>query len=212
MNSQPPLEPLISPSPELFCSDRNASLVFGGDYTLYDPDSMVQDGSTDFKLDLSSSFGTPSVAFQRSWPRSDLWKGELRGREEVNVSVWGGRAGAVGGVVQRDKDDWTQRPQTRLDRPYKLDSMLSNSSILPQSADRYTSMYTTVQYPDIHNVTSRLSPPTEVVLWDHSHSSDLTSRGGTATVSASYGSKCWKGRERKRSGEAAGVFGAGKLK
>lgn len=150
---------------------------------------MVQDGSTDFKLDLSSSFGTPSVASQRNWPRNDLWKGEFRGREEVNVSVWGGRAGAVGGVVQREKDEWTQTAQTRLDRPYKLDSMLSNSSILPQSANSYTSMYTTVQHPDSHNVSSRLSPPTEVMLWDHSHSSNLTSSGGTTTVSASYGSK-----------------------
>lgn len=173
---------------------------------------MVQDGSTDFELDLSSSFGTLDVDFQRRWPRSDSWKGESRGREEVKVSGWGGRAGAVGGVVQREKDEWAQRAQTKLDSPYRLDSMFGNCPILQQSANGYMSPYATDQRPDGHNISSSLSPPTEVMLWGHGHSSDLTSTGGTTTVSANYGSKCWRPRERKRSGEAAGVFGAGKLK
>lgn len=209
MSSQPQPEPLSNPHPELFCGDNNTSFLFGADGTLCDPHAMVQDGKTDFRLDLGSSFGDPDVHVQRSWTSSDPWKEEYGGTGQVEFSGWRGRAGVAGGVVQRVNDEWTQSAQAKLDSPFKLDSMFRCSPILQQPANSCMSTYSTVQHPDSHHISSSLNPPTEVMLWGRGHSSNLTGTGGTATASANYGSKCWIGQERKRSGEAEGVVGAG---
>lgn len=172
---------------------------------------MVQDGNTDFRLDLSSSFGSPDVHLQRSWTSSDPWKEEDRGREEVKFSGWRGRAGAVGAVVERVNDKWTP---TKLDSPFKLDSTFSYSRVLQEPVTSHMSTYSTfysdLQHPGSHRVSFGLSPPTEV--WGRGQSSNdgLTNSGETTTLSANYGSKCWIGQERKRSGEAAGLVGTGK--
>lgn len=201
-NSQP--EPLINPNPELFCSDHNTSFLFGVDHTLCDPHSMERDGNTNFRLDLRSFFGSPDVPLQRSWTSNDPWKEEYEcgGREDTDVSAWSSRAGVVGGVVQRANAEWTQRAQTKSDMPFNLDSTFSYSPILQQSATSY--MYS-FQHSDSQYISSSLSTPPEVLLWNHSTNPSNT--GGTMTVSANYGTKCWTGQERKRSGGAAGMDG-----
>nr|XP_033475528.1 protein shortage in chiasmata 1 ortholog [Epinephelus lanceolatus] len=219
LNSQPKL--FISPHPELFRGDQNTSFLFGADCSFCepDPDSMVQEGNTDFRLDLSSSFGSPEVHLQRSC--SDPWKEEDRGTGEVKFSGWGGRAGAAGRVVGRVNDEWTPRatnkqthsymPGVLLNSPFKLDSTFSYSPILQQPTNSQMSTYATVysdlQHPDSHHVSHDLSAHTEVMLWGQGQSSNnsLTNSGETTKVSAIYGSKCWIGQERKRRGEAAGL-------
>ena len=166
----------------------------------------MQNDDTDFRLDLSSSFRKPDVHREWSWTSSDPWKEEDRGRDEVKPSGWTGRAGAVGGVVERVKDGWTP---TKLNSPFKLDSTFCYSPILQQPADSHVSTYAIVQHPDSHHISYDLSPPAEVTLWDRGQSSSYGLTSGGTTVSANYGPKCWIGQERKRSGEAAGLVGAG---
>ncbi|XP_042276574.1 protein shortage in chiasmata 1 ortholog isoform X3 [Thunnus maccoyii] len=197
----------IDPDPEPFSS------------FLLDPDLTEQDGDTDFRVDLGCSFGSPD--FQKSWTSSDPWKDDSRSRDEVTFSGWRGRAGAAGRVVERLNDEWThgaptnlndlqttykpQRPtnylQTAPDSPLKPDSAFSYSRVLQQPANSQLSPFS-VAYSDL-----RL--PAEVTLRGQSQSSNdcLSSLGGTARISANYGSKCWIGHERKRSGEAAGLVG-----
>lgn len=173
---------------------------------------MVQGGNTKFRLDLSSSFRSPDVHLQRSWTSSDPWREGDRGREEVKLSGWRGRAGAAGAVVERVNDEWAP---TKLRSPFRLDSTFSYGHVLPQPADSRASTYSTfhgdLQHPDGRRVSFRLSPPTEVTLWGQGQSGNdcLASRRETTTLSANYGSKCWIGQERKRSGEAAGLAGTG---
>ncbi|XP_038560284.1 protein shortage in chiasmata 1 ortholog isoform X2 [Micropterus salmoides] len=214
MNSDPQPEPPINPHPELFCSD-DTSFLLGADRSFGepDPDSMVQDGNTDFRLDLSSSFGSPDVHLTRSWTSGDPWKEEDRGRKEVMFSGRRGRAGAAGRVVERAKDVWTQRAPAKLDSPFKLDSMFGFSPIHQQPASSqmstFSSVYSDRQHPDCHRISYSLSPPAEVLLWGRGQTSNecLTSRGETASLSAKYGPKCWMGQERKRTGKAAGLVG-----
>ncbi|XP_068577022.1 protein shortage in chiasmata 1 ortholog [Cebidichthys violaceus] len=219
----PEQEAPIHTHPELFRSDHDASFLFGADrsFSEPDPDSMAQEENADFRLDLSSSFGSPDVPLQRSWTSSDPWGEQDGGREEVTFSGWTRRAGAVGRVVRRASDEWTRGAPSnlgvdgvQLDSPFKLDSTFSYSHILQQPADSQTSSHAAVygglQHPDVHHrISHRLSPPTEVALWGRGQSGDdcLTSSRETPTVSASYGSRWWRGQERKRSGEAAGVVG-----
>ncbi|XP_030274242.1 protein shortage in chiasmata 1 ortholog isoform X4 [Sparus aurata] len=205
VNFDPQTEPPTNTHPELFSSDHNTSFLLATDRTFYDPDSKMQDDDTDFRLDLSSSFGKPDLHREWNWTSSDPWKEEDRGRDEVKLSGWTGRAGAVGGVVERVKNVWTT---TKLDSPFKLDSTFSYSPILQQPADSQMSTYSTVQHPDSHPISYDQSPPVEVTLWDRGQSSSHGLTSGGTTVSANYGSKCWIGQERKRSGEAAGLVGA----
>ncbi|XP_075961127.1 protein shortage in chiasmata 1 ortholog [Anarhichas minor] len=225
--ADPQQEAPIHPHPELFRSDPNTSFLFGANrsFSEPDPDSMAPEGNTDFRLDLSSSFGSPDVPLQRSWTSSDPWREEDGGREEVTFSGWRRRAGAVGRVVGRANDEWTRRAPSnlgvdtrggvQLDSPFQLDSAFSSSHILQQPANSQTSTHSAVygdlQHPDVHHrISYGLSPPTEVTLWGQGQNGDdclTSSRETTATVSANYGSRCWIGQERKRSGEAAGLVG-----
>uniref|UniRef100_A0A8P4GRS3 Protein shortage in chiasmata 1 ortholog n=1 Tax=Dicentrarchus labrax TaxID=13489 RepID=A0A8P4GRS3_DICLA len=211
MNPDPQPGRPIDPHPELFCSDHKSSFLFGADHSFCEPDSMVQDGNTDFRINLSFSSGSPDVHLQRSWTSSDPWKEEDRGRGEF--SDWRGRAGALGGVVERVKHEWTQRAPTKLDSPFKLDSTFSYSPIVQQPANSQTSTYSAAhsdpQRPHHNHISYSLSPPTGVMLWGLGQSSNdcFTSTAETATVSPNYGSKCWIGQERKRNGEAAGLVG-----
>ncbi|KAM9360190.1 protein shortage in chiasmata 1 ortholog [Symphorus nematophorus] len=213
MTSDPQPEPPINPHPELFCHDHSTSFLFKADHSSCDLDLMLQDGSTDLRLDLSSSFGSPDVPVQGSWTSSDLWKEDGRGTEEVKFSPWRGRAGAMGGIVERVNDEWTQRVPTKLDGPFKLDSTFSYSPILQQPANSHMSTHSTVySYPQqtrSHRISFSLSPPTEVMFQGRSQSSNdcHTNIREATTISAKYGSKCWIGQERKRSGEAAGLVG-----
>ncbi|XP_036953332.1 protein shortage in chiasmata 1 ortholog isoform X4 [Acanthopagrus latus] len=205
INSDRQPEPPTNTHQELFNRDHNISFLLGTDRTFCDPNSKVQNDDTDFRLDLSSSFGKPDVHREWSWTSSDPWKEEDRGRDEVKPSGWTGRAGAVGGVVERVKDGWTP---TKLNSPFKLDSTFCYSPILQQPADSHVSTYAIVQHPDSHHISYDLSPPAEVTLWDRGQSSSYGLTSGGTTVSANYGPKCWIGQERKRSGEAAGLVGA----
>ncbi|XP_054467380.1 protein shortage in chiasmata 1 ortholog [Anoplopoma fimbria] len=224
MNSDPQPEPPITPHPELFSSDHNTSFLFRADrsFSEPDPDPMVQEGNADFRLDLSSSFGSPDVPLQRSWTSSDPWREEDRGREEVTFSGWRRRAGAVGRVVGRVNDEWTPRAPTnlsadtrgvRMESPFKLDSTFTYSHILQQPANSqistHSAVYSDLQYPDINHISFSLSPPAEVERWGRGQNSDeyLTRSAEKTPISANYGSKCWIGQERKRRGEAAGLVG-----
>nr|XP_046241409.1 protein shortage in chiasmata 1 ortholog isoform X3 [Scatophagus argus] len=176
--------------------------------------SVVQDGNTDFRFSLS--FGGPDVHLRRIRSSRDPWKGKDRGQDKVKFSGWRGGARAVGGSVQRVNDEWTQTAPTKLDSPFKLNYFFSYSLILQQSADSYTSLQTstvqhtvqhTVQQPDSQRVSYSVSPPS---VWRRGQVSNhcFTSGGDTATVSANYGFKCWRGQERKRSDKAAGLVRA----
>ncbi|XP_037632604.1 protein shortage in chiasmata 1 ortholog isoform X2 [Sebastes umbrosus] len=224
MNSDPQPEPPVNHHPELFCSDLNTCFLFPADRSFSEPnpDSTVQEGNTDFRLDLSSSFGSPDVLLQRSWTSSDPWREEDRGKEEVTFSGWRRSAGAVGRVVGRVNDEWTQKAPTnlnvntrgvQLDSPLKLDSAFSYSPVLQQPASSqmstYSTIYSDLQHPGEHCISYSLSPPTEVTLWGRGQSSNdcLASSRETTQISANYGSNCWIGQERKRTGEAAGLVG-----
>ncbi|KAM7391226.1 hypothetical protein PAMP_021930 [Pampus punctatissimus] len=91
-----------------------------------------------------------------------------------------GRAGAAGRVVERVDDEWTHQAPTNL-----------NSCLY----------YDTI---------SNLSPPAEVALWGRGQNGrgNLSSLRRTAKISTNYGSKCWTGHERKRSGEAVKLVGS----
>uniref|UniRef100_A0A4W6ECT2 Shortage in chiasmata 1 n=1 Tax=Lates calcarifer TaxID=8187 RepID=A0A4W6ECT2_LATCA len=215
-NQQTSPHPLTNPHPELLSVDHNTSLLFGaesaeGSFCEPDPVSTVEDGNTDFRLDLSCSFGSQDVYLQRSWASGDPW------REEVKSSGWRSRAGAAGRVVGRVNDEWTLRPPPNLnnytnylhtanDSPLKLDSTFRYSPVLQQLPDVTSQMCTNssvcsdFQHPSSRHITCSLSPPTGVTLWGRGQSS-------RTKVSPMYGSKCWIGRERKRSGEAAGLVG-----
>ncbi|XP_078105996.1 protein shortage in chiasmata 1 ortholog [Sander vitreus] len=224
MSPDPQPEPPINPHPELFCSDHNTSFLFGADrgFCEPDPDSVAQEGNTDFRLDLSSSFGSPDVHLQSSWTSRDAWQEEDRGREEVAFSGWRRRAGAVGRVVGRVTDEWAQKaptilnadtPGVHLDSPFKLDSAFSYSPVLQQPVNSqmssYSTVYTDSQRPDNPHISYGPSPPTPATLWSHSRSSFncLTNSREATAFSTNYGSKCWIGQERKRRGEAAGLVG-----
>ncbi|XP_070689528.1 protein shortage in chiasmata 1 ortholog [Pempheris klunzingeri] len=208
--ADPQPESTISPRPEQVCSDNTTSFLFGADsadqsFCEPDPVLMLQDDDTNFRLDFSSSFGSPDVHLRRSWTSSSPWKEEARGREEVKFPGWRGRAGAAGAVVERVNNEWAP---TKLPSPFKLDSAFSHSHALQQPASGHTSLYSSfhadLQHPVSHRASFGLSPPAEVTLWEDD---GLTNRGETATRSANYGPKCWIGKERRRSGEAAGLVG-----
>ncbi|XP_060927905.1 protein shortage in chiasmata 1 ortholog [Limanda limanda] len=219
-NQQPP----TPPGPEAFCSQTTTSFLFGAEsaetsFCERDPDPTVQDESTDFTFDLSCSFGSTDVHLESSWT------GRERRREEGTFSGLKSRAGAVGRVVRRVNDQWTRGPppnhsgftnylHTADDSPLKLDSTFRYSPQQPPDVSTQISAYSTVcsdfQHPNnLHNTCS-LSPPTAgVTPWGRGESNDdyVSSIGGMTATSPQYGSRCLIGRERKRSGEAAGLAG-----
>ncbi|KAG7221310.1 hypothetical protein INR49_017377 [Caranx melampygus] len=208
-------QPSASPHPEPFCVDHSTSFLFraeggGSSFCQQDPGLTVQDGNTDFRLDLSSSFGSPDVSLESSWTSRDLWE------EEVTFSGLKSRAGAVGRVVRRVNNEWTLSPPPNLSSytnylpptdhsPLRLDSTFSYTPILqplPQVRGQMA-MFSTALSDLQHPITSRLSPPTGATLWGQNSNDHLS--GDMTTPSPKYGSKCWIGQERKRSGDAAGL-------
>ncbi|XP_008416207.1 uncharacterized protein C9orf84 isoform X2 [Poecilia reticulata] len=142
--------------------------------------------SSNFRLDLNGSFGSPI----KDWTGPDPWK------EEEMLSVWRGRAGAAGRVVERAGDLWAPR-----DSPDISYLQTANSPVLLDS--RFSSSHTScsdLQHPQSAHFMFSQSPPTAAIL-DQSHHS-LTSS------SSSFGPKFWSGEERKRSGGAAGLVGS----
>ncbi|XP_040010710.1 protein shortage in chiasmata 1 ortholog isoform X2 [Xiphias gladius] len=219
-------QPPTNPQPEPFWSHHNTDFLFGaegaeGSFCEQDPDSTVQDGYTDFRLDLSCSFASPDVYPQRSWTSGDPFR-----EEEVKFSGWRSRAGAVGRVVRRVNNEWTLRPPPNLsgytndlyttdDSPLTVDPPFRYSPVQQQLPDvnsqrfTYSTVCTDLQHMNGHHIPCGLSPPTGVTLWGRGQRSNdcLSDSGGMTTVSPKYGSKCWIGRERKRSGAAAGLVG-----
>ena len=193
-------ERLISPYPELSCSDRDTSFLCGNDGTFCDP----KGGNTDFRLDLNSSFGGPDHRPQRR-SGGEPWTDERSG-ERVFLSGRRGTAEAVEGV-ERESVGWTPRALKKLDSPFKLDSTFTDSPVSQRPASSYTSMFSTVRRPAKHS----LSRPNEVTPWGRIQSGShyRAGTGETKTISANYGSKCWIGRERKRNGDVPESVGAG---
>lgn len=200
-----------NPLQKPFTTEHNTNFLFRGDRRFSDPDSMMKDDNTDFRLHLNSSFGSPDVYLQSCWSSSDPQKEQDGSREQVKFSGRRGRTGASGGVVQRVNDEWTQGSPTKLNCPFKLDSTFSYSPILQQPASSHMSTYSADQHPDTHHISYGQSIPAEFMLWGRGQSSEqcLTSIRGTSTVSTNYGSTFWIGQERKRSVEAAGLVGTG---
>lgn len=173
-------EPVIIPHPELFCTNQSSRLFFGDD-------------KTNFRLDLSSFVGGSDDPLQRNWTSSDPRKEEHRRRsgDSMKLSGLGGRAGVLGGVVQR--------VQAKSDSPFRPDFTFSCSPVVQQSVNHYMSVYPAVHFSDSQHTGSSLSPPPDFVLWNPSR--NLTG----STASTNYGTKCCIGQERKRSGDAAGM-------
>lgn len=173
-------EPVIIPHPELFCTDQSSHLLFGDD-------------KADFRLDPSSFVGGSDGPLQRNRISSDPWKEEYtrRSGDSMTLSGLGGRAGVLGGVVQR--------VQAKSDSPFRLEFAFSRSPVVEQSVNHYMSVYPTVHFSDSQHIGSSLSPPPDLMLWNPSR--NLTS----STASTNYGTKCCIGQERKRSGDAAGM-------
>ncbi|XP_051807077.1 protein shortage in chiasmata 1 ortholog [Acanthochromis polyacanthus] len=172
----------------------------------------VQEDNSDFKLALSCSFGSPDVSIQRSWTSGDPW------REEGQLPGCRSRAGAVGRVVERVADEWRQWAPPNdcpsylhtADSPLKLTSTFS--PVLQQPASGHISthpaVYSDLQDPLHHHLSCSLSPSTDSTWARGQSGNDCFFRsGGLTPVPAQYGSRCWIGQERKRSGEAAGPVG-----
>uniref|UniRef100_UPI003AB0A4C6 protein shortage in chiasmata 1 ortholog n=1 Tax=Centroberyx gerrardi TaxID=166262 RepID=UPI003AB0A4C6 len=216
--------------PEPFGTDHSADFLSGaesvaGSFYEQDPGMTTQDGSADFQVDPSCSFDTH---YQKSWTNGDPWKDEEEGeRKEVKSASWSRRGRAVGRVTERGSDEWLQRAQrnrdayaerlhTAADNPFEMESAFSFGASLQQPAYSddgqmfsYTAAYSDLQLPDSCYTAYGLSSPTGVVPWvgGHSGSDSPSSSTGTARISPNYGSKCWMGQERKRSGEVAGLVG-----
>lgn len=175
-------ELVIITHPEPFCADQSSRLHIGND-------------KTDFRLKVSSFVGGTDDPLQRNRTSSDPWKKGHRRRsgDSMKLSGWGGRAGVLGGVVQR--------VQAKSDSPFRLDGAFSSSPVVQQSANHYMAVYPTVHFSDRQqHIGSSLSPPLDFLLWNPGI--NLPS----STSSANYGTKFCIGQERKRSGDAAGLI------
>ncbi|XP_029960144.1 protein shortage in chiasmata 1 ortholog [Salarias fasciatus] len=165
-------------------TDGPGSLLFGARDTqggFSKPDSAERDGGSDFTVDfLSCSFG--------SWTSGDPWSQ----KEEEKLPVWTSRAGAAGGVAERLNDEHTHSLQNP-GSPFMLEPTLSCSPALQPPESSHTATFPVV-YSDLQlrPVTGGLGLPSNLT-WDRGES---------------YGSRRWAGRERKRSGEEAGLFGS----
>ncbi|XP_061586256.1 protein shortage in chiasmata 1 ortholog [Cololabis saira] len=180
--------------PDVFSSKHNTSFLFGGTHA---EDSIFERDSepAGFKLDLSCTFDSSEVHLQRSWMSSGLW------REEHTSTFWSSRAGAAGRVVGREDDAWPPRvppddygsQRHPADLPLNLDSTFSYSQF-PRSDS---------QPP---RPTWSLSPHTDPSSGRGQVCEDfLPGDAGATAAPANYGSRCWKGQERKRGHEASGL-------
>ncbi|XP_074525765.1 protein shortage in chiasmata 1 ortholog [Halichoeres trimaculatus] len=195
-------EVVTSETPRFELSCSAPSFMFGADPGFCEPDLVIQDQSTDFRLDLSSSFSSPEGEPMRSWTSRDLWREEEdRVGKEVEFCGWTGRAGASGRAVERRNTEWTP---TKPDRPFRLDSVLGFSPLQEQPAAGHmiTAAYSGLQNPGGHGAVYGLSPHADAMMWSQGQSSRETT-----AASAQYGSRCWLGQERKRSREEAGLMG-----
>ncbi|XP_071402352.1 protein shortage in chiasmata 1 ortholog [Centroberyx affinis] len=217
--------------PEPFGTNHSADFLSGaesvaGSFCEQGPGTATQDGGADFQVDLSCSFDTHH---QKSWTNGDPWKDEEEEgeRKEVKSASWSRRGRAVGRVTERGSDEWLQRAprnrdayaerlHTAADNPFEMESPFSFSASLQQPAYSddgqmfsYTAAYSDLQLPDSCYTAYGLSSPTGVAPWvgGHSGSDSPSSSTGTTRISPNYGSKCWMGQERKRSGDSAGLVG-----
>ncbi|XP_030593133.1 protein shortage in chiasmata 1 ortholog isoform X4 [Archocentrus centrarchus] len=207
-------ESMKSPHPDLLCSNQNTTFLFGvtdAEESFFKQDPTLQDGNSDFRLDLSDSVGSPDVYFQGSWTTSDPRK------EDGKLSGWRSLPGVVGRVVERSVNEWTHRAPPNdytlslhpADTPFKLDSTFSSSPILQKPASTQMSTYPTL-YNDLYPPSQHsLSPPTGV-MWGRGPigSTCFSKDGGMTSFSVNYSYRCWTGRERKRSAETAGLAGS----
>ncbi|XP_024131425.1 protein shortage in chiasmata 1 ortholog [Oryzias melastigma] len=151
--------------------------------------------SVAFKLDLSGSFCSPDVHLQSSWTRT--WTAETQNPRS--------RAGAAGRVVERLPEDRSPTFSTAdfsshlygLDSPLNLDFSFSQSPTLNH-------LLHSPPPPTSTGHSLSLSPPPGA-FW-----STVCSHEGTA-ASDSHGSRIWRGRERRRSRDAAGLDGSAAL-
>uniref|UniRef100_A0A8C7WQG8 Shortage in chiasmata 1 n=1 Tax=Oryzias sinensis TaxID=183150 RepID=A0A8C7WQG8_9TELE len=176
-------EQMTCGDPELLCGSLTPNFLCeaGRAEDLFcrrDPDSAA------FKLDLlSGSVGSPDVHPQSSWTEE---KQTLRSR-----------AGAAGRVVERLDEETSPRSSSadfsfhRHDSPLKLDFSFC------QSPTPNRLVLSTVPPPST-GPSWGLSPPAGAPWGSEDH------EGPTAALD-SYGSRIWRGLERKRSREAAGL-------
>ncbi|XP_075324955.1 protein shortage in chiasmata 1 ortholog [Odontesthes bonariensis] len=196
--------------PEQLSSDHNFSLLFGAASAENIFCEQAPD-FTDFKLDPNYSFDSPDVNTQRTWTIRDAC------REEHKPPFRRSRAGAAGRVVERGNDEWTPRPTQNdyfsylqpADSPLKMDSTFSYCDAPQQSAycqrSPHPLVHSDLQHPHSHHIPCSLSPTLDVTWGQSGNDSSLKEM---TAVSANYGSNSWKGQERKRSVEAAGVAGS----
>ncbi|XP_041643349.1 protein shortage in chiasmata 1 ortholog [Cheilinus undulatus] len=192
----------ISPYLDFPCRDNRFQFSVDGGFCELDSDLSRQNGNSDFRLNLSSSFSSPEVHLQERWRSRDPWREEDRGWMEVEFSGWRGRAGAVGKAVERANDKWTPTKPGGL---FNLSSVLEYSPAMQQPVAghvaTYSMVYHSLQDPSSH---CKLYPPAEATIWGQS---SFANSGEMTTASANYGSRCWLGQERKRSSEVAGLVG-----
>ncbi|XP_034025485.1 protein shortage in chiasmata 1 ortholog-like [Thalassophryne amazonica] len=205
-----------SPLSEPFCTDQTGALLLGTrSFCDQDTASNICNVSSDFKQDLSSSFGSPEIHLQQTWTCGDPWKEEAGDR--VRFSVWSSTAGTVGRVVERTSSKWPQRaPSNSTDASFlqatslstfTKDSTVDHMTKLQQRVDSHSQDFTdSSSYRDPHRLTYNPSPAPDVLLWCRAQH-DLSSCGDTTSILPNYGPKCWVGRERKRNGELAGFVG-----
>ncbi|XP_076007238.1 protein shortage in chiasmata 1 ortholog [Genypterus blacodes] len=198
------------PKPEQFRADISDSQVGRviESFREQDVGPAVQDGNKDFRVELSS-FSSPDQHLQRRWASNDPWE-EEKARERVKFPDWSSRAGAVGRVVERESNEWIQGAPTNCNTYAKYLHTTSNSPFKLDSTLGYSCR---VQEPQEANAYSGLqlagSSLTQDLLSSQGPADNDTasSSGGTTRFSARYGTKCWLGQERKRSGEVASLVG-----
>uniref|UniRef100_A0A1A8BB94 A kinase (PRKA) anchor protein (Gravin) 12b n=1 Tax=Nothobranchius kadleci TaxID=1051664 RepID=A0A1A8BB94_NOTKA len=185
-----------SPHLERTCSGHSASFLES--FNERDPDP------SGFRLDSSCSSCSPVADLQRD---RDLWN------EEEKVPFWSRTAEAAGSVVmtlRASQNDCTS-PLHTANSPFQPDPAFSCSPILQQPASSQVSPHSTI-YSHLHHSQSDnifCNPPSDV-LWGQSGSCLFRSREMTAS-SPSFSYKCWRGQERKRSSDVAGLRGSGEL-
>ncbi|XP_029915556.1 protein shortage in chiasmata 1 ortholog [Myripristis murdjan] len=217
--------------PETFSTDHTASFLSQAESPVGTFYKEPEPGKADFQFDLSHSFSSSNTLFHKSWTNSDPWKEEGSEREGMQVANWSRTARAVGKVVGKGSDEWTQRVPTSCDtyteylhttddNPFKMESASSSAFHASLSQPAYssdsqmfhTSVYTDLHPPNSHNAAHGLSSPTGEGPWGGGHSdngSPCSGAGTTRICRPNYGSKYWMGQERKRRGEVEGFGGTG---
>nr|XP_054586191.1 protein shortage in chiasmata 1 ortholog isoform X2 [Nothobranchius furzeri] len=186
-----------SPHLERTCSDHSASFLES--FNEWDPDP------SGFRLDSSCSSCSPVADLQRD---RDLWN------EEEKVPFWSRTAEAAGRVVMtlRASQNGCTSPLHTANSPFQPDPAFSCSPILQQPASSQVSPHSTI-YSHLHHSQSDnifCNPPSDV-LWGQSGSNCLFRSREMTASSPSFSYKCWRGQERKRSSDVAGLRGSGEL-